>query len=147
MTPLFQQLRTRSRALAQGLMLVLLATWLSALCAQCLDPAGRPGAAPVSATSTPHCHADLPPPGAQSDAHDCCTQARVVPGGDCAQLTAIESAAPLGVLLPEASSPACVAAGFIGVAYPSTPPPAAPAAHTATFDPCPLYLRHCTFLN
>lgn len=152
MTQIFHQFRTRSRALAHGLWLVLLATWLSAVCPHCLAQADAADAAlsgAADATEAPmHCHGDAPPPAdPQTNSHDCCPQAPACTGWDCAQLTAIEPGEPLSALVPEVSAPAFVAADFISYAYPSTPPPSAPDAHTAVFDPCPRYLRNCTFLN
>lgn len=148
MTQVFHQLRSRSRALAQGLLLVLLATWLSAACAHCLDQADLSAAAPAPEAST-HCHGDTAPPPAepQSNGHDCCQPPPACTGGDCAQMSAVETGEPLGALLSETTAPGFVAADFLSYAYPSTPPPAAPDAHTVVFDSCPLYLRHCTFLN
>ena len=152
MTQLFHQLRTRSRALAHGLWLVLLATWLSAVCPHCLaqaDAAGNDMTGAVSANEAHmHCHGDAPPPAdPQTSAHDCCPQAPACSGGECAQLTAIEPGEPLSALVPETSAPAFVTADFISYAYPSTPPPSAPYVSTVAFADCPLYLRHCTFLN
>lgn len=146
MTQVFHQLRSRSRALAQGLLLVLLASWLSAACAQCLDQVDLSAAAPATST---HCHSDTAPPPAepQSNGHDCCQPPPACTGGECAQMSAVEPGESLSALLPETSAPAFVAADFLSYAYPSTPPPAAPDAHAAVVDTCPLYLRHCTFLN
>ncbi|HEY9197867.1 MAG TPA: hypothetical protein VIR60_00785 [Gammaproteobacteria bacterium] len=149
MTQLFHQLRSRSRALAHGLMLVLMATWLSAVCPHCLAQTDISGTADVAASDmATHCHGDAPAPVAPlTHTHDQCPQSPVCTGSDCAQLTAITPGEPLSVLVPELSTPAFVAADFISHAYPSTPPPSAPVARTAAFDACPLYLRHCTFLN
>jgi len=152
MTRLFHQLRTRSRALAHGLWLVLLATWLSAVCPHCLAQANASGADMSGAANVSdmpmHCHGDAPPPAEpMSNSHDCCPQASVCTGGNCAQMTAIESGEPLSALVAEVATPAFIAADFITYAYPSTPPPALSNAHTVAFADCPLYLRHCTFLN
>lgn len=148
MTQVFHQLRTRSRALAHGLLLVLLATWLSAVCPHCLAQTDLSGPADAAVSETPmHCHGDAPPVEAQADAHDCCPQAPACTGGDCAQMTAIEPGEPLSALVPEVSTPAFVAADYISFTYPSTPPPSVSNAHTVAFADCPLYLRHCTFLN
>lgn len=159
MTQVFHQLRTRSRALAHGLLLVLLATWLSAVCPHCLaqtdlsqtdlsqiDHSGAADA-PVPEASM-HCRGDMPPPAdPQADAHGWCPKAPGCSGGNCAQMMAIDPGEPLLALISEVAAPACVTADFITYAYPSTPPPSAPTAHAVVFADCPLYLRHCTFLN
>lgn len=152
MTQLFHQLRTRSRALAHGLWLVLLATWLAAVCPHCLAQA-EAAAAGVSGTTTAsgiamQCHDDAPAHAVPlTGAHDCCPQAPTCTGGDCAQLRAIEPGEPLSALLSESSAPVFAVAEYINVAYPSTSPPSAPHPRTVAFADCPLYLRHCTFLN
>lgn len=149
MTQVFHQLRSRSRALAHGLLLVLLATWLSAVCPHCLAQTDMSGAADAPAPeASAHCHGDMPPPAEpQADAHDCCQPPPACTGGDCAQMTAIEPGELLSTLVPEVSMHVFVAADFISYAYPSTPPPAVQVVHTIVPEPCPLYLRHCTFLN
>lgn len=148
---LFHQLRSRGRALAQGLLLVLVATWLSAVCPHCLAQAAEVSE-PVM-----HCHGDAAAagdPAAGSDSsvfdtfdHDACPQAPVCTGGDCAQLTAINPDETLEVLIAEVATPAFVAADFISHAWPSPPPPAAADLPALAAVGCPLYLRHCAFLN
>lgn len=146
MTQLFHQFRTRSRALAQGLLLVLLASWLSAACAHCLDRAGL-SSAPAMAEAPMHCHEAPPPAEMKVKAHDCCSKMPASSGGGCAQISAVVSGEPLSALVPQAPMPVLVSADFLSYAYPSTPPPAAPVVHTAVFDACPRYLRNCSFLN
>lgn len=150
-TALFHQLRSRGRGVAQGLLLVLLATWLAAVCPHCLAQAEA--AAPVDGVGeSMHCHgadasAPADPVGSDAFDYDACAQPPACAGSDCAQLTAIEPGAPLEVLVAEVSSPAFVAADFLSFAYPSTPPPAAVDLPVLAVAGCPLYLRHCTFLN
>lgn len=102
-----------------------------------------------------HCHgaavpAPVDPAGPiHSDTfdHDGCPQAPACTGNDCAQLTAIDRGEPPAVLIAEPSAPAFVGADFLSFAYPSTPPPEAADVSLLVVAGCPLYLRHCAFLN
>jgi hypothetical protein len=144
MTQVFHQFRTRSRVLAQGLTLVLLATWLAAVCPHCL----------AQATELPevsgHCHSEAPPPVEHGeDGHGSCPTfgAMLCDGGECAQLSAMNTAEPVAVVVADGSAQAQLASTSIQDAWPSTPPPGTTAAALVAADPCPLYLRHCSFLN
>ena len=156
-TALFHQLRSRGRGLAQGLLLVLLMTWLAAVCPHCLAEAA-PAAPAASAGEPMHCHGgDAPAPVSAPDTdnpagfgtfdHDGCPQDDVCTGSDCAQLTAVDPGKPLKALIAAPSTPAFVATDFLSFSYPSTPPPAPADAHVLAVAGCPLYLRHCAFLN
>lgn len=153
-TALFHQLRARGRAVVRGLLLVLLATWLAAVCPHCLAQADAN--APTQRTGeSMRCHgAAVPAPvdpasPIQPDTfvHDGCPQAPSCTGNDCAQLTAVDRGEPLAMLIAEPSAPVFVAADFLSVAYPSTPPPAVAIVAVLAVAGCPLYLRHCAFLN
>lgn len=145
MTQLFHQFRTRSRALAQGLVLLLLASWVSAACAHCLEQADLSGAQAM-AEAPMHCH-DASPAEPKLKAHDCCSKMHAGSGGGCAQLSAIAPGEPLSALVPNLPAPAAVSVDFLSYAYPSTPPPTPPVARTLAFASCPQYLRNCSFLN
>lgn len=150
---LFHQLRSRGRGFAHGLLLVLLATWLAAVCPHCLaqvQPASDRSGSVDTAGESMHCHGDFAPAVVEFDAsnnHDGCPQAPICSGGDCAQLTAITPGEPLEVLIAEVAAPALVGTDFISHAWPSTPPPAAADVPVLAAAGCPLYLRHCAFLN
>lgn len=156
-TALFHQLRSRGRGFAQSLLFVLLATWLAAVCPHCLAQAE--GVAPAEpAGESMHCHggeASVPldhgnggsPIGFGTFATDSCPQATICASSDCAQLAAVDPGKPLETLIAAPSAPAFVAADFLSFAYPSTPPPAAGAVPALAVAGCPLYLRHCSFLN
>lgn len=147
MNQLFHQIRTRSRALAHGVLLVLVATWLSAVCPQCLAQAAE---LPEMAA---HCQQHASPPVERdTNDHDGCPQvvAPVCEGGECAQMSTIAKIEPVAVLLPnvpDAPLPAFTLDGPFSHAYPASPPSSAPVVLAAVPDPCPLYLRHCVFRN
>ncbi len=144
MTRVFQQLRHRSRALAQGLLVVLLATWMSTVCQHCLAQAVD---APAQAT---HCQHTAPPPSeGATDGHDCCPQAAapICDNGDCAQVSSVISSETLTVIASEAPGQAILPGNLFSHAYSAIPPPPLAVAYTAISDPCPLYLRHCVFRN
>lgn len=144
MTAILHQLRSRSRALAHGLVMVLVATWLAAVCPHCLAEAAEiPESAPAG-----HCHSEAPPPAEEPVAgHDCCPQSPVCATAGCVQMSSMVSAEPAAFVLtdPGASVPPVSAA--ISHAYPAAPPPSTPVAQRVAADSCPLYLRHCSFLN
>lgn len=146
MTAILHQLRTRSRALAHGLLLVLVATWLAAVCPHCLAQAAEvPASAPAMAG---HCHSEAPPPAeAPVTAHACCSQAPACTGAGCAQLSSVAVVEATAFVVIERDVQLPFAAAVSSYAYPATPPPPAPAAQRVAADPCPLYLRHCSFLN
>jgi hypothetical protein len=144
MTQVFHQFRTRSRALAQGLVLVLLATWLAAVCPHCLAQAAEPPAA------SGHCHSEAPPPVEHgSDGHASCPTfgAMLCDGGECAQLSAMNTAEPITVVVADGAAQAPLPGASVQDAWPTIPPPVTAAATLVAADPCPLYLRHCSFLN
>jgi hypothetical protein len=144
MTQVFQQLHHRSRALAQGLLVVLLATWMSTVCQHCLAQAVD---APTQAT---HCQHDAPPPGdGATDGHDCCPQAAapICDSGDCAQLSNVISNETLTVIASETPAQAMLPGTLFSQVYSTIPPPPRAIAYTTIADPCPLYLRHCVFRN
>lgn len=144
MNPLFHQLRTRSRALAHGLLLVLVATWLSAVCPHCLAQAAE---APELAA---HCRHDAPPPVEHvTNDHDHCPQAAapVCDDGNCAQMSTVAKVEPVAVLSMDTPLQAFTLDGPFSHAYPAAPPSSAPVVLAAAPDPCPLYLRHCVFRN
>jgi len=144
MTQLFQQLRHRSRALAQGLLVVLLATWMSTVCQHCL---AQTVTAPAQAS---HCQHDAPPPGEGATAgHNCCPQtaAPICDNGDCAQVSNVISSEILTAIGTEAPAQAVLPGSLFSHAYSAIPPPPLAIAHTTVSDPCPLYLRHCVFRN
>jgi len=147
MTQLFQQLRHRSRALAHGVLLVLLATWLSAVCPHCLAQVDEASAA--SPEMAGHCQHAAPPAKHMGEGHDCCPQAAapVCDGGNCAQISTVANVESVAMLAVDAPLSAFTLDGLFSHAYPATPPPSAPSAYTAVPDSCPLYLRHCVFRN
>lgn len=142
MTNLISSLRTRSRAVATALLGVLLASWLSMLCPDCVAQAAEPPA------SNSHCHSD-PAPAPQSTDHDCCDQVVVAPcaGADCAELTPVtlSSTDTLTVAAPQFEALAADVFEILNVAPPAVAA-ALPAQPIAAVS-CPLYLRHCVFLN
>ncbi|MFP5506003.1 MAG: hypothetical protein ACLGH6_07375 [Gammaproteobacteria bacterium] len=144
MTAILHQLRTRSRALTHGLLLVLLATWLAAVCPHCLAQAAEvPAAAPAG-----HCHSEAPPPAeAPVAGHDCCPQSPVCTGAGCAQMSSLAAAEPAAFAIAEPGAQVPPASATIGQAYPAAPPPPTPLAQRIAADACPLYLRHCSLLN
>lgn len=144
MTAILHQLRSRSRALAHGLVLVLLATWLAAVCPHCLAEAAE---TPAAAAST-HCHEQAPPPAEVPVVeHDCCPQPPLCAGSGCAQVSAVAAIEPPVFIVaePGAQLPALTMA--VGTVYPAMPRPSPPLAPQVAADPCPLYLRHCSLLN
>jgi len=147
MTQLFHQLRARSRALAHSLLLVLLATWLSAVCPHCLAQVDEASAA--SPEMAGHCQHAAPPAKHMGEGHDCCPQAAspVCAGGNCAQLSAVANIESDVVLAAEAPQPSLVLDGPFSHAYPHTPPSSPPGLYSVVPDSCPLYLRHCVFRN
>ncbi len=143
MTQLFHQLRTRSRVFAHGLLLVLMATWLSAVCPHCLAQAAETPAMPS------HCHTDAPPPAEHmAGGHDGCQHESTSACGDagCMQLSTVATYEPPAVVAP-ATSVLAVLPGDVFNTLPAIPAPTTPLAYTAPPDPCPLYLRHCVFRN
>jgi hypothetical protein len=144
MTAILHQLRSRSRALAHGLLLVLLATWLAAVCPHCLaEAAETPETVPAA-----HCHGEAPPPAEVPAAgHDCCTPSPECAGAGCAQLSGVTSVEPPAFVASEPGTQLPYAFAAIGDAYPAMPPPFPPIAQQVAVDPCPLYLRHCSLLN
>ena len=144
MTNIIHQFRVRSGAIASAMLFVLMATWLSVLCPQCLANAAD---APPPAS---HCHSDEVPTGSGPVGdHSCCDTAHggPCPGVACAEISALTQAelkviAPAGVQFD-------VLATETHDAFPQAPPPSAqyslspPIPHTD----CPLYLLHCSFLN
>lgn len=150
-TALFHQLRARGRGVAQGLLLVLLATWLAVVCPHCLAQAA-PVAAVDMAGESMHCHGgEAPAPAGAVDLdsfdHDNCPQTPACAGSGCAQATALDPGAPQAAVIAEPPAPAFVAADFLSFAYPSMPPPAVADVSVPAAAGCPLYLRHCAFLN
>ena len=142
MSHLIGQLRHRSRVIATALLCVLMATWLSLLCPDCMAQAAEP---PVF---TGHCHSDTAP-APQSTEHDCCDQVVAAPcaGGDCAELTPVtlSSTDTLTVAAPQFET---LSAAVFEIMNASPPPvAAAPAVQPLAEVSCPLYLRHCVFLN
>lgn len=145
MTAILHQLRTRSRALTHGLLLVLLATWLAAVCPHCLAEAAEiPEATPAAG----HCHSEAPPPAeAPVAGHDCCPQSPVCTGAGCAQMSSLSAAEPAAFVIAEPGTQVPPASTATSQAYPAAPPPSTPLAQRVAADACPLYLRHCSFLN
>lgn len=144
MTRVFQQFRHRSRALAQGLLVVLLATWMSTVCQHCL---AQTVAAPAPAT---HCQHAAPPASEGATAgHDCCPQAAapICDSGNCAQVSSVISSETLTVIATETPAQAMLPGTLFSHAYSAIPPPPRAMAFTTISDPCPLYLRHCVFRN
>ena len=144
MTRVFQQLRHRSRALAHGLLVVLLATWMSTVCQHCLAQAV---AAPAHTT---HCQHAAPPPGeGATDGHDCCPQtaAPICDNGDCAQVSSVINSETLTIIATETPAQAILPGNLFSHVYSAIPPPPLAVAYTTISDPCPLYLRHCVFRN
>ena len=144
MTRLFHHLRTRSRAFAPGLVLVLLATWLSMVCPQCLAQAQ---AAP---TMSSHCQQHMPSPAKPvHDGHDCCqhVQASTCDGGSCVQVSAVTATESLATLVGDSPLQPLLLDTQISQTYPLTPPALPRVTYVAAPDPCPLYLRHCVFRN
>ena len=144
MTQVLHQFRNRSGALAQGLVLVLLVTWLAAVCPHCLAQAAEPPEV------SEHCHGEAPPPRDHSDgSQDTCPTfgAMLCAGAECAQLASMSMAEPVAMVVADASAQAQLPSPAVEDAWPSIPPPVAAAAGPAAADPCPLYLRHCSFLN
>lgn len=145
MTSILHQFRTRSCALAHWLLLVLVATWLAAVCPHCLAQAAElPGPAPTAAG---HCHDQASPAEQPSAAHACCPQAPACTGAGCAQLSNQAAVEPTAFATVERSVQLPPVATETGTAYASRPPSPAPVAQRVAADPCPLYLRHCSFLN
>ncbi|MBI5463015.1 MAG: hypothetical protein HY941_12590 [Gammaproteobacteria bacterium] len=143
MTQLFHRFRTRSRALAHGLLLVLVATWLSAVCPHCLAQAE---AAPAMSA---HCQHEAPPPADSAlDGHDGCPQstAPVCAGGECAQMSAVVSIEPVAAVATDMPVHLIAPGAPFSHVYP-TSPPVVPVIDAVVLDPCPLYLRHCVFRN
>ncbi len=142
MTDFLYQLRHRSRALAHGLLLVLLATWLSTVCQHCLAQVQDE---PVPTTHCQHSAPanDEPAP----DGHACCPQAAAMlcDNGDCAQLSSVASSEVVPLPAAESEPPSVVPGTPFNQLYPAIPPPPAALAHVAVTDACPLYLRHCVF--
>ncbi|MBI5041699.1 MAG: hypothetical protein HZB57_11035 [Gammaproteobacteria bacterium] len=141
MPQLFHQLRTRSRAFAHGLLLVLVVTWLSAVCPHCLAQAAETPAMPA------HCHPDAPPPVEHmAGGHDCCQHDSTPGETGCSQLSTVTTyEAP--TVAASAASVLAVLPGDVFNTLPAIPAPTTPLAYTAPTDPCPLYLRHCVFRN
>ncbi|MFA7388405.1 MAG: hypothetical protein WCZ87_12200 [Thiohalobacteraceae bacterium] len=144
MTQVFHQLRTHHRVLAHGLLLVLLATWLAAACPHCLAEAAQPREA------SEHCYSEAPPPAGHSDQQsDSCPAfgAMLCDEGACAQLSPADIAESTAVVTTETSAQIHPATADARDAWPPRPPPTAVPAAIVTVEPCPLYLRHCSFLN
>ena len=144
MTQVFHQLRTHRRGLAHGLLLVLLATWLAAVCPHCLAEAAEPREA------AEHCHSEAPPPAEQADEQsDSCPAFGAIPcdGGACAQLSPADGVDLAMFVAPDASAQAPPATAEAQNAWPSRSPPLILTARQIAVEPCPLYLRHCSFLN
>ena len=144
MTQIFHQLRTHSRGLAHGLLLVLLATWLAAVCPHCLAEAAEPREA------SEHCHGEAPPPAEHNDqGRDSCPGfgAMFCDGGACAQLSPADPAKPTIVVTTETSAQVQPATADARDAWWSRSPPATLTAGIVAVEPCPLYLRHCSLLN
>lgn len=145
MTAILHQLRTRSRALTHGLLLVLLATWLAAVCPHCLAEAAE---VPEAAAATGHCHSEAPPPAeAPVAGHDCCPQSPVCSGAGCVQMTSLAAAEPAAFVFAEPGAQVPPMPAATSQAYPAAPPPPPPLAQRIATDACPLYLRHCSLLN
>ena len=144
MTQVFHQLRTHSRGLVHGLLLVLLATWLATVCPHCLAEAAEPREAPEP------CHSEGMPPAEPGDqGRGGCPQigAMVCDGGACAQLSPADTAEPTLVALTETSALVQPATADARDAWPSRSPPTTLTAGVVAVAPCPLYLRHCSLLN
>ena len=144
MTQILHQLRSRSRALTHGLLLVLMATWLAAVCPHCLAQAAEvPESAPAG-----HCHSEAPPPAeTPTAAHDCCSQTPVCTDTGCAQLSSVAVVEPAASVAIDRAAQLPAVTDVVGYAYPVSPPPLPPLVRHVAADPCPLYLRHCSFLN
>ena len=144
MTQVFHQLRTHSRGLAHALLLVLLATWLAAVCPHCLAEAAEPHEVPE------HCHSEAPPPAEHSDEQsDTCPAFGAVScdDGACAQLLPADDEDPAMLVASDASAQVPPATAEARDAWPSRSPPVILTAQQVAVEPCPLYLRHCSFLN
>lgn len=144
MTQVFHQFRTHSRGLAHALLLVLLATWLAAVCPHCLAEAAEPREAPE------HCHSEAPPPAEYSDEQsDSCPAfgAMLCDGGACAQLSSADGVEPAMLVASEGSAQVLPATDEARDAWPSRSSPVILTAQQIAVEPCPLYLRHCSFLN
>ncbi len=144
MTNIIHQLRARTGAIASALLFVLMATWLSVLCPECMASAAE---APPPAS---HCHsAEVPTGTSPSTGHDCCDQVHGGPclGAACAELSAVAQA-EVKVIAPAGAQFDAVRTETYD-AFPQAPPAtvqyslAIPIPHSA----CPLYLQHCSFLN
>ena len=148
MTHSLHQLRTRSRALSRGLLLVLLATWLSMVCPPCLTQAE---AAPVSAAPTMPCHSqetfqvDHQP---ENPAN--CPHAYGGPcvDGSCDAITAITISEPVAALIAASEPPFVLLPTVVAIYLDDKPQLYRPGPlRMSAADDCPLYLRHCRFLN
>lgn len=140
MSHLLAQLRQRSRALATALLCVLMATWLSMLCPDCMVQAAEQPVAP------PPCHSDSVP---APEPHGCCPALQAAPcsGGDCAQLAPVTISAT-DVVAPAAPQFESLPSTVIEqLAYHSPPTRLTQSAPLLAVVSCPLYLRHCSFLN
>lgn len=144
MTDIIHQLRIRSGAIASVLLFVLMATWLSVLCPQCMANAAE---APPPAS---HCHSDETPTGnSPGGDHDCCDQVLSGPclGASCAEFSAV-SQAEMKIITPAGVQFDAVTTSSYD-AIPQAPPE---LLHTSSPTPvayrtCSLYLLHCSFLN
>ena len=144
MTQVFHQFRTHSRGLAHTLLLVLLATWLAAVCPHCLAEAAEPREA------AEHCHSEAPPPAEHSDEHSgSCPAFGAMPcdDGACAQLSSADGVEPAMLVVSDASAQVTPASAEARDAWPSRSPPVTLTAQRIAVEPCPLYVRHCSFLN
>lgn len=148
MTHPLHQLRTRSRALSRSLLLVLLATWLSMVCPPCLTEAE---AAPVSAAPTMPCHSqEAPSSEHQSEAPANCPHAHGGPcvDGSCDAITAITVSEPVAALIASSEPPFELLPTVVAIYLDDKPQQYRPEPlRMSAADDCPLYLRHCSFLN
>lgn len=142
MTRLFHPLRHRSRVLVNGLLVVLLATWMSTVCQHCLAQAA---AAPAASE---HCQHDAPPPSdGPTDTQDCCAQAAasLCDGDDCMQVSSVVSSEPLTYIATATPMHALPPSALFSHAYSFIPPPVHALAYAPLTDARPRYLRNCVF--
>lgn len=142
MTNLLHQLRARSSAISRGLLLVLMAGWLSLFCMPCVTQAE---AAPIH-TETMPCHGPQVP----ADQPEVCPQghAGFCLDGDCGVIAAIPPVEPSTALLASTASPFVLLPRYVATSLDEPPALDRPEPlGLLVADPRPLYLRHCCFLN
>lgn len=144
MTNIIHQLRHRSGAIASALLFVLMATWLSVLCPECMASAAE---APPPAA---HCHSDEATTGnSPGSDHDCCDRVHDGPclGAACAELSAVAQAEVKVIAATGMQFDAAATETYD--AFPLAPPAIIQTRLSipAPYSVCPLYLQHCAFLN